>query len=179
MSRKEVKSLLRKDEAYTKFKNILHYCKGLAEFDNLVNELELMHKTRKSRDLYLKNPDVHKIIAATMQGTAFRSRCVEIMVTVQRAHRLLLAATERIETHAMTTYRDYIPVKSVADRRAYVRNIFQAAHYKLADYERIIDMAKLLIDDIDQAYWSLKQAVDALALIYQRENVIGPGKTKL
>lgn len=176
MSRKEVKALLRKDEAYAKFKNILKYCQGLAEFDNLVNELETMHKSRKTRDLHLKTPDVHKIIAAGLQGSAYRSRCVEIMVTVQKANRLLNAATDRIETHTSTTYCDYIPGRSIGDRKAYIKNLFQLAHYKIADYERIIEMARLLIDDIDQASWTLRHTLDAIKLIYQRENIVGSGK---
>lgn len=176
MSRKEVKALLKKDDAYIKFRSILEYCKGLAEFDNLVSELETMHKSRKSRDMHLKTPDVHKLIDASLQASSFRSRCVEIMVTVQKANRLLHAATERIELHTSTTYRDYIPGKSIADRKAYIRNLFQVAHYKMADYERIIEMARLMIEDIDQFSWTAKHTLDALNIIYQRENLVGSGK---
>lgn len=176
MSRREIKDKLKKDEAYAKYKQILNYCTGLAEFENLVTELEHMHKARKSRDLHLKTPDVHKLIDASLQGSSFRSRCVEIMVTVQKAHRLLLAATERIETHTSTTYRNLIPGKSIAERRTYIRNLFQVAHYKLADYERIIEMAKLLVEDLDQWGWTAKHTLDALNLIYTRENIVGNGR---
>lgn len=176
MSKRTLKARLKEDEAYLKYKNILEYCRGLAEFDNLVAEMELMHKTRKSRDMHLKTPDVHKLIEASLQASAFRSRCVEIMNTVQKANRLLQAATDRIETHTSTVYRDYIQGKSISDRKAYLRNVFQVAHYKLADYERIVEMAKLLIEDLDSFGWTAKHTLDALTLIYQRENLIGTGK---
>lgn len=175
-ARKKVKELLRKDDAYLKYRTILEHCRNLAEFDNLVSELETMHKSRKSRDLHLRTPDVHKLIEATMQASAFRSRCVEIMNTVQKANRLLQAATDRIEVHTATTYRDYIPGRSQQERKAYVKNIYQSGHYKLADYDRIIEMAKLLIEDVDQFGWSARLILNSLELIYQRENIIGQGK---
>lgn len=175
-ARKRVKELLKKDEAYRKYKNILAHCTNLAEFDNLVSEMEMMHKSRKSRDLHLKNPDVQKLVDASMQASSYRSRCVEIMNTVQKANRLLQAATDRIETHTATTYREFIPGRSQQERKAYIKNIYQAAHYKLADYERIIEMAKLLIEDIDQFGWTARLILNSLELIYQRENVIGTGK---
>lgn len=173
MGMKQVKNLLKTDPAYKKFKEITKYCESVAEFDNLVKEMESMHAARKSRVLYLKEPKIKKLIEAGTQGSAFRSRYVEIMLSVMKAQRTLEAAVKRIESHIMVAYKDQMGFKSQGDRKTLVMALLQKHHYKLADYNRIIEMAQASIADLDQAAWALKHTLDAMQILYQRESILG------
>lgn len=171
MGMKQLKRVLKKDSAFVKFKEVSDYCTTIAEFDNLVKEMENMHKARKSRALYLSRPKLKTLMDASLQGTAFRSRCVEIMINVMKAQRTMEAAIDRIEAHIMANYKDELGVKSQADRRTVVKALLQKEHYQLADYNRIIEMAQALIHDLDQFMWTARHALDGLKLIYQRDAI--------
>ena len=163
-----MKRLLKEDPAYRKFKQVTKYCESVAEFDTLVKEMESMHAARKSRILYLKTPKVKKIIEASTQGSSFRSRYVEIMLNVMRAQRTLEAALKQIESHIMVNYSDQMGFRSQADRKSLVAALLEKYHYKLADYNRIIEMAQTSISDVDQAAWALKHTLDAMQILYHR-----------
>lgn len=173
MGAKHIKNLLRKDDSYKKFKQISEYCESLAEFDNLVKEMENMHSARKSRNLYLKTPKIDKLIEASTQGSSFRSRYVEIMLSVMKAQRTLEAAIKRIEYHILVNYKEQFGARSQADKKAIVSDILQKDFYKLADYNRIIEMAQASINDIDQSQWAIKHSLDALNILYTRESILG------
>ncbi len=164
---------MREDPAYRKFKEVTSYCESVAEFDTLVKEMESMHAARKSRVLYLKTPKIKKLIEAATQGSAFRSRYVEIMLNVMKAQRTLEAALKQIESHMMVNYSEQMGFKAQADRRTLVQSIMKKQHYKLADYNRIIEMAQASIADLDQAAWSIKHTMDAMQILYQRESILG------
>lgn len=176
MGVKQIKLTLRKDASYAKFKEIAKYCSSLAEFDNLSTELESMHSARKSRNLHLKSPSLRKIIDASMQGSSYRSRCVEILNHVSKAQRMLQAAIDRIESHILANFREQLGVNSQADKKTLMKAILQSAYYQLADYERITEMAKNIVEDIDQTQWSLKHTLDALNILYTRESILGQAK---
>ncbi len=176
MGMSQVKRVLKKDPAFLKFKEVAEYCKTVAEFDNLVKEMENMHQARKSRALYLGKPKLKTLMDASLQGTAFRSRCVEIMINVMKAQRTMEAAIDRIEAHIMASYKDELGVKSQADRKTVIKALLQKEYYRLADYNRIIEMAQALIHDLDQWMWTAKHTLDALNILYTRESILGQKK---
>ena len=134
--------------------------------------MEIMHKARKSRSLLTKSPSVNKIMNASAQASAFRSRIVEIMINVQKAQRNLDSAIERMEAHILTNYRIHITGRSINDRKLEIKSLLNNAYKKLSDFNRIVDMCKELIADIESFQWSAKLLMQGLELIYTRENII-------
>lgn len=173
-----LKKLLKEDSEYKTFKLIVKKCGLLADFDNLTKEMEIMHKARKSRELHMKNPSVDKVMKAAAQASAYRSRIVEIMVNVQKAQRTLSSAIERMEAHILTNYKIHIQGRSIADRKLEVKNVLDTAHKKLSDFDRIVDMCKEFIADIESFVWVAKLQMQGLDLIYNRENIISSKLTR-
>ena len=171
-----LKKILKNSEEYKAYKHIVKRIKALADFDNLSQEMEQMHKQRKSRELYLKNMTVDRIIKAGAQSSAYRSRIVEIMINVQKAQRTLASAIERMENNIISDYSKYMEVRSIADKKAVARNILASGYYQLSDFDRIVDMCKTFVDDIDQNSWTLKHMLDGLQLLYTRENIVQTSK---
>ena len=172
-----LKKLLKRDDTFKTYKSIVKRLGVIADFDNLSKELERMHKNRKSRDLHLKSPTVDRILAAAAQGSSFRSRSVEIMITVQKAQRTLQAAIERCEVHILANYSKYMEVRSIQDRKTVAKDILKAGYYLLSDFDRLVDMSSTLVNDIDQSSWTLKHMLDGLQLLYTRENIVQTSKT--
>jgi hypothetical protein len=173
-----LKKLLKDDSEYKTFKLIVKKCGVLADFDNLTKEMETMHMSRKSRLLHLKTPSVDKLISASGQATAFRSRIVEIMVNVQKAQRTLDSAIQRMEAHIMTKYKQNLVGRAVNDRKLEVKNALDSAYSKLSDFDRIVDMCKEFIADIESFNWTAKLHMQGLELVYTRENVVSSKLTR-
>lgn len=167
-----LEKLLSKDQEYKTFKLIVEKCGLLADFDNLTKEMETMHKARKSRLLISKSPSVDKLMKASAQASAYRSRNVEIMISVQKAQRTLASAIERMEAHILTKYKIHLTGKSINDRSLEVKTILDNAYSKLSDFDRIVDMCKELIADIESFGWTARLLMNGLDLIYTRENIV-------
>lgn len=173
-----LKKILKNDSEYQKFKLIVNKCDLLADFDNLTKEMEIMHKARKSRDLATKSPNVDKVLKAAAQASAYRSRIVEIMVNVQKAQRTLSSAIERMEAYILTKYRANIVGRSIADRKLEIKSILNTSHKKLDDFDRIVDMCKEFVQDIESFIWVAKLHIQGLELIYMRENIVSSKRTR-
>jgi len=174
MTNKSLKRLLRADNRFVKYKNILSHAESMAEFENYLTELENMHKARKARTLVHKSISTQRLMKAILQDASYRSRCVEIMVQVSKAQRLLNAATDEIYNHIFVKYKAYLSqYRTKAEKDSFVQAILSDSYSKQADFERIADVAKSIIEDIDKFSWSTKNIIEAMKLIFQKENVIG------
>ncbi len=166
--------LLAKDANWKRFLNILEASERLSDFDNYANEVLNIHKGRKSRQLVYKASSAKRLIEANMQDISFRSRCVEIMIEVRRARRLLNISLDSIKNHILATYQTYLSAyRTKAERDIYVSSLVSDAEAKLAEFESIIEVCELVVSDIDKTSWSMKSILDAMELIYRRENVLG------
>jgi hypothetical protein len=171
-----LKTILKSDSEYKTFKLVVEKCGLLADFDNLTKEMEIMHKARKSRDLAVRTPSVDRIMKAASQASAYRSRIVEIMISVQKAQRNLDSAIDRMEAHILTKYRVHVTGRSINDRKLELKSLLDKAYKKLSDFNRIVDMCKELIADIESFMWNAKLQMQGLELIYTREDLV---KTKV
>lgn len=177
---KRLKKALHKDDQYEKYKNILRHANSLAEFDNYISEMEGMHQGRKARTLAHKSLSTKKLVAAVLQDASYRARCVEMMMTVGKASRLLESATEAMRTHIVAKYKPYLSnYRTKAERDTFITSILKEAIERLSDYERIMDTAKYIIEDIDKFSWSARTTLQGLELMLQRENNLIGKATKI
>lgn len=174
MSEKSLKKLLKEDSQFIKYKNILTAAESMGEFENYISELENMHKARKARTLVHKKIGTQRLMRAIMQDAAYRARCVEILVQVGKAQRLLHAATDSIYNHIFVKYKVYLAqYRTKAEKDSFVQSLLSDSYAKQNDFERVVDVAKLIIEDIDKFSWSTKNIIEAMKLVFQKENVIG------
>ncbi len=172
-----LKKILKRNELYLAYKEVLKRTNKLADFDSFVSEMELLHKQKKTRTLLLsKRMSPDKLIDAGAQSMSYRSRIVEIKVATQKAQRILASVIENLEAEIIANYSEYINERSIAGKKAYVKSFLSEGYKKLADLNRIVDMGDVFIHDIDQSAWALKHMMDGLTLIYNRENIVGSKK---
>jgi len=170
MSVAALKRALAEDEVFIRYKNILRMATRTSGFTTLVEELENLHKGRKSRTLHLKEPSVNRLVDAVLQDASYRSRCVEIIIITSKTQRLLESGIEAIGNHILSKYRDYLAdYRTKADKEAVISSILQPAHDKIAEISRIIEIAEYVVEDIDKCAWSMKAIMEGLQLMYSRE----------
>lgn len=176
MSRR-LRKILRKNEIYRSYRIVLKRTPALADFDSFVSEMELLHKQKKTRTLMLsKKMSPDKLIDAGSQSMSYRSRIVEMKVATQKAQRTLASVIDNLEAEIIANYVEYINERSIAGKKAYVKSFLSEGYKQLSDLNRIVDMADVFIQDIDQSAWALKHMMDGLTLIYTRENIVGSKK---
>ena len=164
---------LREDDAYQKYRNILKMAVKTSTFASLVEEMETLHKGRKSRHLFLRPPSIEKTLDAAMQDSAYRSRCVEIVVIVSKTQRMLTSSVDSISNIIVAKYSHLMKeLRTKGERDAAIASLLQPAYDKLAEIESIIEIAQYVIEDIDKTAWSYKTTVEGLKLMYDRENVV-------
>lgn len=165
-----MRKLLLKDEVFIKYKRILKHVNSIAEYTNNVKELETMHLGRVSRTLWLSEPSAEKLIEASMQDSAYRSRCVEIMIGLSKATRLLDAGIVTMVDHIIATYSSSMStIRTKGEREQLIRNLLASGYTKLADLERMTEIAEQVVGDIDKTSFALKHALEGMALLYARE----------
>lgn len=169
-----ISKLLLKDSAWKKFISILDHVSGMADFDNYANEIMTLHKGRKSRGLMYRSTTTKRLIESSMQDISYRGRCTEIMVEVRRAQRMLKVGLDAVKNHIFAKYNQHLKAYSTkAERDSYVNNLLQDAYSKLNEFDGIVEICEIVIGDIDKTSWAYKSILQAMDLVYQRENILG------
>ena len=169
-----LKEELETDQIYIRFKNTVKQNSLEETMKNLVSEVESMHRTRKMRKLVSKSPNPRDVVEAALEDAACRSRCVEILIQVTRAQRIIENALDTVCAYILHEYKDWIEhVSTKADRNKYVRNVVnkRALQY-LQQLEIASETIKFVVEDLDKAGFSMKHAIEAIKIIYARESVI-------
>lgn len=137
----------------------------------LMDEIEALHVSRQTLKWKASRIDSPKLIEAFAEASAFRSRIVGIRVLTARKLALLKGMLEGVTDHIWTVKGTFLANSfgSKPEREKAIRLVLKSAYKKLRRYESLIDMADMVINDLDQAQWSLKGILAALELSTKRE----------
>lgn len=168
-----IKRSLKRDKAWHRFVEI---SKGAfrPEFAGFVEEMQKLHKTRLVRQLATALPTGKNLAEAGLKDQAVRSRCTEICMDVMANANYLSLAIANMRRHILFQYDDVLVdsgVTRVNEKKATVDNLFNTAQGRLQALNDILDVADLVIRDIDQAGYALKNSTAALELAVRREGV--------
>lgn len=155
-------SSIKKDEKVKQFLDSIE----LTIWDNILKEADSLHTTRTSRSLFnLKSATARKIIEAAMLDMSYRSRLVEILVTVKRKYAIIESGIETIGNYLQHRYPlKFQEFRTIAQREAFINSTLEKAWKCLNDMDIVIDSITLIIEDIDKSSYSLKHALDGLEL---------------
>lgn len=168
----KLRKLLSKDKAWKRFLNIVDLT-NVENMNDYIKDLETMHKTRLLRSVGLDNkvPTGKLLSKAAMQDQSYRSRCVEIVFQLLVRKNNLQRATTAIQKHILANYEEELKSmgSSVRNRQALVSLAVDSSSAKLQDMDSVIQMADLIIADIDKGSFAIKHAVDSLQVATRRE----------
>lgn len=169
---KALKAALRKDALWLRFTAIIKSASP-PEFIGYPEELMQLHRTRGVRVLGLRAmPTGKKIADAALRDQAVRSRCVEISMSVIHQRNFLVSSIETISAYLIANFDLSSIARSVTDRKAVVSSLVSDAQKKIDDMNSTIELANLVINDVDKASWALKSTVEALSIATARERTL-------
>lgn len=134
--------------------------------DNLLDEIEHLHKTRPVRTL---NPEdgkfVDRAISACVRDQSIRSRCAEINVMCIKARSSLEKATTKLREYMLIRYSSDISMFRTKEERVIVINTAMSTFLQFIHRVSTIEACTaVIIEDIDKAAWMFKGIVSAYGL---------------
>lgn len=167
--------MLKKDTKWARFKAV-YDTTYKPEFDEYIDEIQLLHKTRSIRVLGIKSAPSGKTLAdASMKDQAARSRCVEICINVVRSRNYLAITMNTVSSYMNAEYGSFMAtlgVRTISDRRELVESMFGPAQRMIDKLDTITEIADLVIKDVDMSSWALKTTVTALEIATARERTV-------
>lgn len=157
--------------AYQKLRRIVESSTAL-DVAEVLREIESLHSGRSTRTLSVRRLKGSSIAAASLQDQSYRSRIVELNLGLTRNYNLLSTAIEAATEQLCMECRDALTTagyRSRIDKEKYIRSRLGFAHNRLADMSNAIEIANLVIEDIDKAGWSLKLTKEVLELATRPE----------
>lgn len=137
----------------------------------LKEEIETIHSARSVRFLNQHDPRfIEKIIDASLDDTAKRSRLVEITVQCFKSGNSMNEALDKMRRYLISTYADDIYFARTKEERSNIVDMVLAPLARfVAHTQAISKMADQVIADIDKAGYSLKLIVEAYKIHYGRK----------
>jgi hypothetical protein len=139
--------------------------------DEYKEEITALHRARSIRTLINFCNDkaatsmVDEVIRANLTDQAQRGRLTEILLTCVRASNALNEAISVFKDFALIRYDSYLTkIKTKGERATFLDTLLSDMQTYSADCELVINLAKLVIADIDQGGWALSRTIEALKI---------------
>lgn len=137
--------------------------------DKYIAEIEGLHATRMTRHLVPK-----KLLAASkvmitevsLQSSAFRSRIVEIRMVCFKAKRLLDKHLKAATNYLTSKYAPLLRVEfsTISAKDKAVSYVLEDFYQLREDLQTVIEIADMVITDIDQSGWRVRDTIAALEI---------------
>lgn len=165
---KELRKKLKKDDTFQRFQRIVANC-SQTNLDEVLKEVESLHAGRSMRNLRTVTVSAKKVIKAATEDSSYRSRLVELNMTMTREFNTLKLAFDTTRDYLNSHYGKEIGVRSISDRDTYWRSMLRKAVSRIQELEGAIDLTDSVIEDIDKASFTTKHIIDALNIVTRPE----------
>jgi len=168
----ELKKSLSVDPVVVKFTRISSVVRSAVNTETTEKEVNFLHASRKSRGLTSAKMSASILMDAIMTDMSARSRLIEIKTLVHRNQELISSALSAIKKHVMVRYQDELREagSTKADRDAALDRIFQSATSLKSEMSSLEEQIDMVVRDIDQASFSLRNTTELLKMILDRKD---------
>ena len=167
---------IKKDDKYLLYKKRIE--DGSYQFNRkpYLKELDNIQITRKIR--FIKSDDLltenqKNLLEVSLQNQAIRSRIVEIkLISVKKAELLETHITE-LKSYIALRYREGLKTlySTTQERNNSLEYLFKDGQKILNKIQMLEEVCDILLNDIDQASWSIKSIISILELSSKRETI--------
>jgi hypothetical protein len=166
---------IKHDERIQTFLNLVKSGRANIDSKALLDEIQQLHASREIRSLTYH--DIAKssqkvLIQASLQNQSYRSRVVEIKMIATRQYNIVEEHKDKLTRYIFATYKSSITFKTKGERDQYVEHLLEPANSLLSRLSSISEIADMIITDIDQAAWTIKNIITVMDLSSKRENTI-------
>ena len=133
-----------------------------------------IQKARPIRLLGATNgkPNGRRLVEAVLADQSYRSRAVEITMTIYVVKANLATARALCIKHVNANYSQYMSdwgLRGVRERETLVHSLFVRADSLLSRYEILMDLADWVIADVDAGGFATQKAIKSLEQATKRE----------
>jgi hypothetical protein len=166
--------LVKKDDRIKRMDRVIESNKSAINTLAYIKELENMQASRKFRTFTATEiiSNVQKrLIEASVENSAQRSRCVEIKLKCFKLYRVLKKYIETSKIYLLTKYQNDLKIaySTIKSREDAVNSVLETYIKVIDKLETVIQLADMVIDDIDQSHWSLSLMQKTMEMTYRRE----------
>lgn len=163
-----LKAEIKKDQVYVSAKKSLDNLKNSIEPKEILNELFAMQASRGVSALSPKKilqSSLHVMLNASTQEIAVRSRATTIKMQALRALLSLDQIIDPLRKYILVNYRQQMKDEgstNITAQRMVCDDILKMFIREKLELDTIVQIADMVISDIDAAGWSLKRISDTL-----------------
>lgn len=170
----DLQEQLKSDDTFQRYRSILRTVRGTLDLEKQLKEASYLHKRRKSRKLFELRVSPIKLQEAILEDMSNRSRLVEIKVLLLDQQELLSTAIGLGKKHVRATYASLLSTYGTTKEAhmLVVEKVFSAGLKTLAEIDNAVAILDLLIKDIDQAGFGLRNSVDVMRMLLDRKEVV-------
>lgn len=177
MNIKEIQSQIKKDKHFKKFSSIINTHIEHTNPMNLIDEIRDISEIRtKTSVLYTsqKSDLLKSILEENLKAQAYRSRLAEICIQCTRIVAKIKSASEKLKDYIHVNYNESIQEcgRTKEERAMVVNSLLYEANAYINRISSVVEMAEILISDIDKQHYSLKLSIDALNLHVNKEQIL-------
>lgn len=168
---------IREDEQYIKFMRVITMNAKRINVETLIDEVkEITEMRTRTSVAYDKSPRkmLTAIVQENLKAQSYRSRLSEISLQSTRVVAQINNASAKMRDYINLTFNEEIKkLGRSKDDRAVISNVMLSKSIKYVDsLEALIEMAGIVISDIDKQHYSLKLAKETVELLIQRESIL-------
>ena len=121
-----------------------------------------------------KSDLLKSILEENLKAQAYRSRLSEICIQCTRITAKIKIASEKLKDYIQVTYSESIKEsgRTKEERSIVVNSLLHEANAYINRISSVVEMAEILIADIDKQHYSLKLTLDALSLHVNKEHIL-------
>lgn len=141
-------------------------------------EARLLHSRRQVKTLSPTSASFgRKMIAATVNESATRSRLTEMLAQASSVSNLFKDYFSALEDYIFVTYASSLAAafKTAKDRERFVDHYLRPQHKMHFEVEDFIDEISLYITDIDKSGYSIKAIAEVFTAIFKAEGRVDVG----
>ena len=168
-----LKERLTTNETWKKFRSQMKTL-WQSEFITQIDEIKTAHLSRTVRSLNTGMPTARRVAEAAAQDQAVRSRCVEIVINAVVVRNQMQMGISTIQKYLETHYFDTLKafgVSGVNDRKAIISSLLSPYQQRFDRVCTLIEVADIVINDLEAAGWAVKHMVEALTVATKREGL--------
>jgi hypothetical protein len=170
-SREDLREEIISSKTYKKFKRIVENIRDQFDPGAIDSEIKTLHAGRLVRNLTASKINAQKMIEAVSREVSYRSRIVEIRISLVDQRINLKRSLSVIKNYLLSEFV-VEGLRTKSDRQAYFSRYLGVAEFLLAEIDRLISNCDYIVKDIDQAGFGTKLIAESLEMIYVREKSI-------
>lgn len=168
---------IKRDPKFKEFRDVITLNSKRLGVEALTTEIKEISELRSKTSVKYNGSTLetlNAVLKENLEAQAYRSRLSEICLQSKRIITQVNRACDNMTNRISINYSEEIKAfgRTKEDRSMISKNVLQFAYDYISELEGLIDIAQLIISDIDKQHYSLKLTKESIELLIHRESIL-------